>query len=150
MKTIENEVDLAETVARLNSVEPGDRGLWGVMSAPEMLCHLRGAFLVAMGEIPVEPVPLPIPRKVLKIAALSLPIPWPKDSPTPPELRRGAPAMQQGDFDRDRARVVTELTRFRQPTQTRADHCMMGPMSYADWMRWGYLHIDHHLRQFGR
>jgi hypothetical protein len=27
---------------------------------------------------------------------------------------------------------------------------MFGPMSERDWMRWGYLHADHHLRQFGR
>ncbi len=150
MKTIENEVDLAEIVARLNAVEPDDGRLWGVMSAPEMICHLRGAFLVAMGEAPVAPVPLPIPRKLLKVAALSLPMSWPKAFRTPPELRRGAPTMQPGDFGRDRAHVITQLTRFRQPEQTRVDHCMMGPMSYADWMRWGYLHTDHHLRQFGR
>jgi hypothetical protein len=27
---------------------------------------------------------------------------------------------------------------------------MFGPMTEKDWMRWGYLHADHHLRQFGR
>jgi hypothetical protein len=29
------------------------------------------------------------------------------------------------------------------------DHAIFGSMSEADWMRWGYLHMDHHLRQFG-
>ena len=29
-------------------------------------------------------------------------------------------------------------------------HPMFGPMTPEDWMRWGYLHADHHLRQFGR
>jgi hypothetical protein len=29
-------------------------------------------------------------------------------------------------------------------------HPMFGKMSAKDWMRWGYLHADHHLRQFGR
>jgi hypothetical protein len=28
-------------------------------------------------------------------------------------------------------------------------HPIFGPMSKADWLRWGYLHMDHHLRQFG-
>ena len=27
---------------------------------------------------------------------------------------------------------------------------MFGHMSEKDWMQWGYLHADHHLRQFGR
>jgi hypothetical protein len=29
-------------------------------------------------------------------------------------------------------------------------HPMSKEMSERDWMRWGYLHTDHHLRQFGR
>jgi hypothetical protein len=28
-------------------------------------------------------------------------------------------------------------------------HPLLGTMSDAAWMRWGYLHVDHHLRQFG-
>ena len=27
-------------------------------------------------------------------------------------------------------------------------HPIFGPMSRADWLRWAYLHMDHHLRQF--
>jgi hypothetical protein len=29
-------------------------------------------------------------------------------------------------------------------------HSIFGSMTNQDWMRWGYLHADHHLRQFGR
>jgi hypothetical protein len=28
-------------------------------------------------------------------------------------------------------------------------HPIFGAMSAGDWLRWGYLHMDHHLRQFG-
>jgi hypothetical protein len=28
-------------------------------------------------------------------------------------------------------------------------HPIFGRMSDAAWLRWGYLHMDHHLRQFG-
>jgi hypothetical protein len=28
-------------------------------------------------------------------------------------------------------------------------HPLFAEMSERDWMRWGYLHVDHHLRQFG-
>jgi hypothetical protein len=27
---------------------------------------------------------------------------------------------------------------------------MFGAMTRGDWLRWGWLHMDHHLRQFGR
>ena len=29
-------------------------------------------------------------------------------------------------------------------------HAIFGAMTASDWMRWGFLHADHHLRQFGR
>jgi len=28
-------------------------------------------------------------------------------------------------------------------------HPLFDEMSERDWMRWGYLHADHHFRQFG-
>jgi hypothetical protein len=58
--------------------------------------------------------------------------------------------MQVGLFETDRADVLTELERCCLPEQVRVDHSLFGPMSFADWMRWGYLHADYHLRQFGR
>ncbi len=91
-----------------------------------------------------------MPRDVLKSKALWEPTPWRKNIYAPPALRRGAPTMQVGLFESDRADVLSELERFRRPEQVRVDHSLFGPMSFADWMRWGYLHTDHHLRQFGR
>ena len=120
------------------------------MNTPEMLCHLRGAFRVAMGEISVGPVDAPMPRAVLKSMALWVPVPWHKNFETLPVLKRGTPTMQVGSFEMDRADVLTELERFCRPEQVRVDHALFGPMSFVDWMRWGYLHTDHHLRQFGR
>jgi hypothetical protein len=28
-------------------------------------------------------------------------------------------------------------------------HPILGRLSRGQWMRWGYRHMDHHLRQFG-
>jgi hypothetical protein len=28
-------------------------------------------------------------------------------------------------------------------------HSFFGRLSRAEWLRWAYLHMDHHLRQFG-
>ena len=28
-------------------------------------------------------------------------------------------------------------------------HPIFGPLTTSQWMRWGYLHVYHHLRQFG-
>ena len=29
-----------------------------------------------------------------------------------------------------------------------AVHPLFGPLTEPEWKRWGYLHADHHLRQF--
>jgi hypothetical protein len=34
------------------------------------------------------------------------------------------------------------------PSLEREPHPVFGPMTRVDWLRWGYLHVDHHLRQF--
>jgi hypothetical protein len=30
-----------------------------------------------------------------------------------------------------------------------ARHPIFGELTEREWMRWGYLHTDHHFRQFG-
>ena len=149
MHTIANEADAASLRQRMLAVRESDVPQWGVMNATEMVCHLRGAFRVAMGEIATEPVEVPLPRSVIKAIALWAPTPWAKNFETVPVLKRGTPAMQGADFAQDRDDALREMERFRRPDQRRVDHAFFGPMSEADWMRWGYLHTDHHLRQFG-
>lgn len=152
MRSLLHAQDLQELERRLESVEPGDPRLWGEMSVEQMLRHVSGAFRVGMGEIAVEgPVPpQPFPPRILKFLALRLPRPWPQGLQTVSELKVGAPAMEAAAFDEERQEVIRQMRRFVQREQRRVDHAMFGPMSYADWMRWGYLHTDHHLRQFGR
>ena len=150
MHTFMHAEDLDGLRERLLSLCADDEGLWGVMSAGEMVCHVRGAFRAAMGEIAFEMVPVPMPRAVLKAGALWAPVPWKKNFVTVPALKRGMPAMQTGEFRVDRAEAIAEMERFCRPEQRRVDHAFFGTMSSEDWMRWGYLHTDHHLRQFGR
>jgi hypothetical protein len=46
----------------------------------------------------------------------------------------------------DQAEILGRLRALR---PDRPAHPIFGPMSEAAWLRWGYLHADHHLRQFG-
>lgn len=75
--------------------------------------------------------------------------PWVKDAPEVDTEHGGTPPTQ---FERDRANLLELLERFtRRPREFEwQPHPMFGTMSDRDWMRWGYLHMDHHLRQFGK
>jgi hypothetical protein len=150
MRTFSNKEDRLSIRQRLSAVQPDDERRWGVMSATETVCHLRGAFLAAMGEIQSSPIATGIPPSTLKAIALWAPIEWKHNFRTIPALKQGAPTMCTGTFEQNLADALAQMDRFCEPDQVRVDHAFFGSMSYADWMRWGYLHTDHHLRQFGR
>jgi hypothetical protein len=54
-----------------------------------------------------------------------------------------------GEFERDRHETIALLRAFAAPGATFVRHPIFGAMSHNEWMKWGFGHVDHHLRQFG-
>ena len=81
-------------------------------------------------------------------------MPWPKGVPTRPEVDQLKGGTPPAEFAADAAGLRESIARFTLPAASRdftfAAHPAFGPLSAWEWMRWGYLHADHHLRQFGR
>ena len=136
---------------RIAAVKPESPPLWGRMTAHQMLCHLADSFRVTLGLKYVSPATGIFQRTIMKWLALHLPAPWPKGIPTRPEVEQGAGGTPPGDFQRDRADLIALIERFSEPGSgaSRSPHPMFGSMREREWLRWGYLHTDHHLRQFG-
>lgn len=155
-KTLSNPANKQEIVERVQKVQPSSHRLWGRMTAHSMICHLADSFRVTIGAKPWPPArisgtPIPLPRRFVKWVALDLPIAWPRGLQTRPEVdpeKNGTPPI---DFEADVQELYRLLDRFtRRPRDFEwQPHPMFGLMADADWMRWGYLHMDHHLRQFG-
>jgi hypothetical protein len=150
MKNLSSAHDLAEILTRIAQVTDSDARRWGSMSAHEMLCHLRDAFAYPLGERAVAPVKRLIPRFLFKWVALQLPIRWPPGISAPPEVDQRIGGTPPVDFEPDRAALLDNVGRFARAAGPFGPHPIFGAMTSADWMRWGYLHCDHHLRQFGR
>jgi hypothetical protein len=121
------------------------------MSAHQMLCHLNDSFLAVMGERYVSSATGPLQRTVVKWVALYAPIPWPKGVPTRPEMDQLIGGTAPVEFDRDKRALVTVIERFSSPKRNFewSAHPIFGQMPDPEWLRWGYVHTDHHLRQFG-
>jgi hypothetical protein len=154
LKTLARLQDREELFERLRSVGPGTARRWGRMSAHQMICHLHDVFRMAIGEQPVSLVNSAMGRTVIKWIALYAPLPWPGGRfRTSPELDQSAPrgATPPVEFAMDVDRLVRMMNRVTadQRDFAWAPHPLFGPMSDAAWLRWGYLHTDHHLRQFG-
>ncbi|HTZ58327.1 MAG TPA: DinB family protein [Acidobacteriaceae bacterium] len=151
MKNLNNPADREEIASRLRALSPGDAARWGRMSVHQMVCHLNDSYRIALGEKHASPASGWLQRTLLKEIALNSPLRWAKGFPTRPEVEQGKGGSVPVDFHQDLAALLHSLDRFCDslPTPCTA-HPVFGPMSLKDWMRWGYLHPDHHLRQFGR
>ncbi len=116
-----------------------------------MVCHLNDSFRVALGERIASPATTLVFRTVGKWAALYVPIAWPRNSATRPEVDQRAGGTRPSEFESDRRELMKLIERFGRPEgrPVLGSHPLFGPMTEWQWQRWGYLHTDHHLRQFG-
>ena len=151
MKTLARQRDKAEILRRLKEVRPESVRRWGRMSAHQMVCHLSDSFRVVTGQKPVSHSTSVLHRTIVKWIVLYFPLPWPAGIATRPEIDQELGGTRPVDFAADVAELeaLVELI----TTQTRAFdwqmHPIFGHVSEAAWLRWAYLHMDHHLRQFG-
>ena len=67
------------------------------------------------------------------------------------EVAQDVDGTRPVEFESDRAGLLLAMGQFcRTLPEPCAPHPFFGSMTAEDWWRWGYLHADHHLRQFGR
>jgi hypothetical protein len=149
MKTLAQPRDKGELLRRLQVVRLESARRWGRMTVHQMVCHLADSFRMATGAKAVSHDTRLFNRTVLKWGALYLPVPWPPGILTRPELDQLQGGTKPIDFASDVAEVEAQLEIFAGFSLDRRPHPYFGPMSAAAWLRWGYLHTDHHLRQFG-
>jgi hypothetical protein len=151
MKTLKNLSERQNIARRMAELSPKDKARWGSMSVHQMVCHLVDSYKVPLGEKTASPATSFIQRTVVKWAALKAPTHWPHGVGTRPEIEQGKGGTVPVDFRQDLASLLSTLNRFCDGLPNPClPHPMFGKMTAEDWMRWGYLHADHHLRQFGR
>lgn len=135
-------------VARISTLTAESSRHWGKMSAHQMLCHLTDSYRAVIGERKISQATMWIPRPILKL--LILYAPWPKNAPTRPEVDQNVGGTPPTDFEGDRLKLIEAINRFcSAPESVRSSHPLLGRLNHEEWMRWGYVHADHHLRQFG-
>jgi Protein of unknown function (DUF1569) len=132
--------------ARVDRLTPESPRQWGKMSIGEMVVHVSRQLRLALGELPCEPRKTPFRNPLLKRLIIYL-LPWPKGTPTAPELLQGVPGTWNEDVDALR----TLIDRFgaRGPAGEFPEHPAFGRLNGRMWGVLGWRHLDHHLRQFG-
>jgi hypothetical protein len=119
------------------------------MSAHQMICHLGDSFRASLGEKQLSQSTTLFKRTLFKWATLWLPLQWPHGIKTRPEMDQQQGGTPPVDFEIDVKRLRILFERFCIWEGEFAPHPVLGHLSRTERMRHAYLHIDHHLRQFG-
>ena len=147
MKTISDPAVASVLAARLERLTPEQNREWGTLSPHQLLAHLADAADAVMQRRPF-PRASRAPSRLLKYAALYIPRPWPhgiKAGARPADVILDADA-----FATERKRALAAMSELAAPdAQLAPEHPLFGSMTRGDWLRWAFLHTDHHLRQFG-
>jgi hypothetical protein len=152
MITLLDEKIKESIIQRANSVKVHDSALWGFMNAEEMICHISDQLRVAAGQKSVDFTGNYVTTTLVKWLVLTvLKIPKGKIQ-TSRELKQGVAGTRPKSFEVDKTAFISLLKNFEKPFETNpfSVHPSFGKMSKWQWARISYLHIDHHLRQFGR
>jgi len=150
MKSIFDPSTLQELRTRLAAMTPHSRRRWGRMSAHQAVCHLSDWFRGLLGDRPIpgkEPGP---GIKLLRFRAFSTPLPWPRGFPTAPMQDQEKGGTPPAEFTADVAKLDSLMVRFAETGGVGLlPHNRWGDLSPGMWGRYGYRHVNHHLRQFG-
>ena len=147
--TLHTAANVGELQRRLARVQPVSARQWGTMTPHEMLCHLGDSFEAVLGDRTASPKQTWLSRSLVKWVALHTSLTWPQGVPTRPEVNPKEQGTKPAEFERDRTRVLELMQHFVRPDAQCVQHPIFGPLTRDEWMRWGYAHTDHHLRQFG-
>ena len=151
MKSLDNEKIKIETRRRVENLRAASERRWGTMTANEMICHLADAFRGVWGEIEAESYGNVFHRTLMKWAFFMLPAIPVKNYPTSPEIDQRIGGTKPVEFERDKKILLGLFDKFTSDKwdETTLTHPAMGKLTRHQWHRWAYLHMDHHLRQFG-
>ncbi len=147
MKKLSEPATVQEVESRLQTLAPQSVRRWGRMTPHQAICHLSDSYLVGLGERPASAKLAPL-AGLQRIVALYLLPRWPHGAATMPEADQERGGTKPVEFAADQ-KVLIELVRRFGSASKFGPHPIFGVMPVSDWMRWGYMHADHHLRQFG-
>jgi hypothetical protein len=147
MNSIYNKADNEVIVNRINALTPESQALWGKMAVDQMCKHCNSTILVAFGKQEVKVNFLMrflgklLKDKVFNGGDLK------KNSPTAKEFI----FTDHYNLENAKQELIANFSQFAQGHQVIKimNHPFWGKMTYEDWDKLMWKHIDHHLKQFG-
>lgn len=148
MANIFNKQENDKLLTRLNSLTSNARGQWGKMTVAQMVLHCQKPLDVAEGRLQINRgIAAMLFGRMAKISFLKSDG-FDKNLPTSAEFKiQGEP-----DFETEKAKLAEMIKRFGDSGASvivNKKHPFFGTMTEDEWGILQYLHLDHHLQQFG-
>ena len=148
MKSIFNPTDNQEIISRINSLNPESQAKWGKMTVDQMLSHCIAPIDVAFGNSNLKAnFLMRILGKMVKAKMLKQAV-FKKSSPTAPSFIRTG----KYDFEATKNELIEKIQQFEKEGHAvikNTKHPFFGTMTYEEWDRLQFMHLNHHLQQFG-
>jgi len=138
-------------LGRINSLSENSKRHWGKMIASQMVCHCADQIKMATGKIKISVKGNIIQKTLLKnIILLGMPAPKGKVK-TYKELDQLVRGTKPTTFEKDKQILINLVKNFdlEYPNNNMVEHPSFGKMNKKQWGRLIYIHLDHHLKQFG-
>lgn len=148
MPTLFDKTAQDEMLARVSKLSSTSQRKWGKMSVSQMLKHMSTAFAVPINKIQVPKDPLYYVSansffRWLMIRAITK---WPKSMLPAPESFK---VKDDPDFEATKKEFLTNVNDFINASDFSGRHPVFGVMSKELWGEAMYIHLNHHLEQFG-
>jgi hypothetical protein len=148
MKHLYEPTTVNELKARFAKLRPDSSPLWGRMNAAQAVAHCALTMEYALGDFTLKrhPIGRLLGRRVLRSMIVDGK-PMGHHAPT----HKSVLATDARDLATERARLDRAIDRFATgPTACATQpHFFFGAMTPDEWATFSYVHLDHHLRQFG-
>jgi hypothetical protein len=146
MNSIFDKNDNQLVIARINKLTQSSQPLWGKMNVDQMFKHTNEAIIVAFGENNIKVnFLMRLLGKLMKNKVFNSE--FRKNSPTAKEFI----FTESYDFETSKNELIKNFSRFAEGHEVikLTNHPFWGKMTYEDWDKLMWKHVDHHLMQFG-
>ena len=146
-KTVLSQTENSLMQERIQKLSPESPCIWGNMSATTMLYHCNVTNDAILGAKP-SGKKRSLKQFILKHLILNIKKEIPRGI-------KGSPKFFPGEnsnlnFEEEQKRWIDTISRFQTiQTSLNGDHPVFGKLDTKEWGRFVWLHMDHHLRQFG-
>lgn len=151
MKNIIDNSIKAEVIQRIEKMNPTSSAKWGKMNVNQMVCHCADQLRLANGTKSSKFVGNFMLTTVFKWLVLTV-LKAPKGKvETVKELKQGKGGTNPTNFESDKKALIELIKNFDASFKTNKSviHPAFGKMNHWQYGRLGYVHLDHHLSQFG-